>query len=70
MLYKALTRLLSDYFNKYLVYVQEGEAITKTQHETRETREKKCCTRLLPAYFQIGALKSDPHKQHEVFSNY
>jgi len=55
----------NHYFNKYLAYKKE-KAIAKTHHETRETRDRKCCTRLLPAHCQV---KSDPHKQQEVFVN-
>ena len=45
------------------------KSITKTHHETREIKDRKCCTRLLPDYCQIGAVKLDTHKQQEVFVN-
>ena len=58
----------NHYFNKYLAYKKE-KAIAATHHETRETRDRKCCTKLLPVYCQDGAVKPDPHKQREVFVN-
>jgi hypothetical protein len=58
----------NHYFNKYLAYKKE-KAISATHHETRETRDGKCCTKLLPVYCQDGAVKPDPHKQQEVFVN-
>ena len=48
---------------------KKEKSITKTHHETRETKDRKCCTGLLPDYCQIGAVKPDPHKQPEVFVN-
>ena len=58
----------NHYFNKYLAYKKE-KSIVATHHETRETMDGKCCTRLLPVYCQDGAVKLDPHKQQEVFVN-